>query len=254
MSAAIALCPSPRLSTSARRNRDDVLQRPANLDADDIVGDIEPNGRTAELRLHELRGRTRRRDATDTAVGSAARELRARSVGPESTTIGHAGPGFVGDHLRHPQQRALLEPLHRADERRRGRRSGDGACAASRAGRATARRRRRATRPAARRPSTRWARRARRGSRPAGRSAFSRRGASRRRARRRGPTAARRDRVRARCTASAVPQLPAPRIGYRLHRTSQVTSASVSAEQGKPSEPADQWDGAASAADDVTAR
>ena len=51
-------------------NRDDVLQRPADLDADDVGAAVEPEVRAAKLRLHEL-GR-RRGSATPRAPPSAA--------------------------------------------------------------------------------------------------------------------------------------------------------------------------------------
>ena len=101
-------------------NRDDVLQRPADLDADDVVAAVQTEVRAAELLLHEL-GRVGVGEAASTAVGSCCATSTAK-LGPDSTTTGCAGPELLRDHLRHPQQRVGLQALRRADDRWRPRR------------------------------------------------------------------------------------------------------------------------------------
>ena len=101
----------------ARGDRDDVLQRAADLDAGDVVGRVEPQRRPAELLLDEARGVGGRRRHDD------RRRQPGRDLGRERRPGQHRDrprrPGLVGDHLRHPEERAVLEALGRADERHR---------------------------------------------------------------------------------------------------------------------------------------
>ncbi len=205
----------------AGRDGDDVLQRAADLDADDVRRPVEPEERTAEFRLHEFHRVRRRATRRATAVGSWLRdfdgEARARQHDDRSIAA-----GLLGDDLGHPQQRLGLEPLGRADDggvrrqMRRGRphhrpaavrrdRRHDQFGAVQRVGERTARRDRR---------------RAARG--PADTPRWRRAGQCRRRAPRRAPTAARRDRCardgrRAPCPSCPrrVPRLAASCAGTR---------------------------------------
>ena len=142
--------PEPQPFDDARRDRDDVLHRPADLDADDIVAAVQAEERAAELVLHELRSPARRRDAARTAVGSCCATSMAK-LGPDSTTTGCAGPASSAITSRHAQQRVGLEPLGGADD--------DGVPAemmrASAKHRAAAVRRHGANRPARRRAARR---------------------------------------------------------------------------------------------------
>ena len=106
----------PEPFDDARRDRDDVLHRAADLDADDVGRSVEPEVRPAELRLHQLASPDVSLDAASTAVGSCCATSTAK-LGPDSTTTGRSLPELLLDHLRHPQQRVGLEPLRRADDR-----------------------------------------------------------------------------------------------------------------------------------------
>ena len=86
--------------------------------------------------LHSRGGAFRR--PTPRARPSAARARLPRAkLGPESTTVAAASVGLLVDHLRHPPQRVGLEPLRRADDDGAGfevrqRRANDGAQAVRR--------------------------------------------------------------------------------------------------------------------------
>ena len=73
----------------ARRNRDDVLQRAADLDADHVAAAVEAQRRRSELRLHGLDDRpaNRRRPPPRSA---APAPVRCAKLGPDNTTISPA--------------------------------------------------------------------------------------------------------------------------------------------------------------------
>ena len=72
-------------------DRDDVLQRAADLDADDVGRSVQAEVRPAELGLDELGAPRNRADATRTAVGSCCATSVAK-LGPDSTTTGPSVP------------------------------------------------------------------------------------------------------------------------------------------------------------------
>ena len=100
----------------AGRNRDDVLHRRADLDADDIVAAVQAEGRSAEFRWTRSIAAASC-DAARIAVGSWRATSMAK-LGPDSTTTGCVGAGLLRDHFRHAQQRVRLESLGRADDHR----------------------------------------------------------------------------------------------------------------------------------------
>ena len=108
-------------------NRHDVLQRAADLDAGDVVGGVEPQRRPAELAPGRARAASARRGRHRRPRSAGRPRPRRRTSGPTAPPPARSRPGFVGDHLRHPVERAVLEPLGRADERHRPRRDRDGA-------------------------------------------------------------------------------------------------------------------------------
>ena len=74
----------PKPFDHARGDGDDVLQRAADLDADDVIGAVQPEVRRPELGLHVLDDVAASREATETAVGSS-RASSAAKLGPDST-------------------------------------------------------------------------------------------------------------------------------------------------------------------------
>ena len=208
MSAASALWPRPSPSTTPGGDGDDVLQRAAELDADDVAAAVEPKRRRAKVRHHRFDDRRR----------VAGRDYRgrqlARQFACETRTGQHDDLAAVGEllpqHLRHSQQRSLFQALRGADDCAPVAADAHWQGARHRARRATARRSRQTARRRGRcagRPSAP----ARTAARfPAGTLRFSRdavistaSAASRAHKRTSCP-------VCARCTASAVPQLPDP--------------------------------------------
>ena len=97
-------------------DRDDVLQRAADLDADDVVAAVEPEIRAAKFALHEL-GRPRvgrgREDGRRQLLRHFAREARPRQHDDRPV-----GSELLRDDLRHAQQRVGFEPFRGADDRR----------------------------------------------------------------------------------------------------------------------------------------
>ena len=92
---------------------DHVLQRAAELDADHVLARIQAQRRPAELVL-DVTARRRRR-ATPRRPPSAARgRARRRSSVPTAPRRRDVRPLLV-DHLRHPEQRAVLESLGGAE-------------------------------------------------------------------------------------------------------------------------------------------
>ena len=135
----------------ARGDGDDVLQRRANLDADDVVRSVEAKRRARETPPGPNRTASASAEPRPAPSADAAR-LPTAKLGPDSTTTGWAPLRLVANHLRHPLQRVVLEPLGRADEHRVGRNVRRRARGRPRASRARARRRSRdARRPARRR-------------------------------------------------------------------------------------------------------
>ena len=118
ISAASALCPRPSPSTHAGRNRDDVLQRAADLDAGDVVARRRAGGPAAEVFLHGggrrvvgRRGEHRRRQpARDFEREARTREHDDRQQPAVSSSI-------TCDIRRSD---VGLEPLRGADEDRAG--------------------------------------------------------------------------------------------------------------------------------------
>ncbi len=182
--------PEAEALDDARGDRDDVLERAANLDAGDVVRRVQPQRRSAELLLDEacrLGGRRRHHDGRRQPRRDLGRERRSRQHRDRP-----GRPGLVGDHLRHREERAVLEALGGADERHGRRRDRDRADAPRRAGPATAPRRPPAWRRRRRPRSRRWDGRRRRGRRRADSRRSRAPPRDGRPARRPGPTGARR--------------------------------------------------------------
>ena len=150
MSAASALWPSPSAFDDAGGDRDDVLQRAADLDADDVVGCRRAGSTRRGTPPARARRRARRCDATTTAVGSRAPPRR-RSSGPTARHIGTAPPSSSASTSDIRSSVAVLEALGGADDVAPGA-SAAPALRPPRAVRATARRRRPARRHRAPRP------------------------------------------------------------------------------------------------------
>ena len=109
----------PEAFDDAGRDRDDVLQRAAKLDADDIAAAVEAQRRRPEVRHHGLDDRGR------IAGRHQRRRQLARQLAREARTRQHddvAGSRqFLPQHLRHAQQRRLLRvPSSRSRSRSRG--------------------------------------------------------------------------------------------------------------------------------------
>ena len=109
--------PEPGALDDAGGNRDDVLQRAADLDADHVVARIEPEARgrgTSAARSPRRPGRSsgehRRRQP--------ARDFRAQSSGPTARRPARVSSVSSREHLRHARERFRLEPLRRADQHR----------------------------------------------------------------------------------------------------------------------------------------
>ena len=108
--------PEPSALDDARGDRDDVLQRAADLDADHVVARVEPERGAAELLLHALRGRGIGRRGEHRGRQSA-RDFRGEArAGQHDDRQGVQR--FLRDHLRHARERFRLEPLRRADHDR----------------------------------------------------------------------------------------------------------------------------------------
>ena len=92
------------------------FKRAADLDADDVVAAVQAKEAAAELVLHQ-RDRARvgggDHDRRGHALGHFRREARPRKHGH-----GACVADGLGQQFRHAQQRAFLEPLGRADDRR----------------------------------------------------------------------------------------------------------------------------------------
>ena len=221
ISAASALWPSAEPFDDACSDRDDVLQGAANLDADHVAGCRRAAARASESAPCTASTTAGDRPAATTAVGSSRASSMAK-LGPESTTTSPMPGSSARDDLatsaaasplRDPSWRSTtVQPRGRCDAAARAtsRRPCDGTAITMNAA------------PVERRPQDR-----RSASAPAesacraGRPRFSRRASSSKPA-----PASRAHRrtswpVRARCTASAVPQLPAPMTAIRVTHVPQ---------------------------------
>ena len=122
ISPALPLSPKPSAVRRPGGDRDDVLERAAQLDADEVAVDVEPEPRAAPSRawtrsrerLSVGRHHRRRRQA----AGDLEREVRA---GQRRDPAGIERAG-LGDDLAHPQQRPGLEALDDATATSRRRR------------------------------------------------------------------------------------------------------------------------------------
>ena len=213
MSAAIALWPMPRPSTTPAAIAMTFFSAPPNSTPATSSLAVQPEGRPLEPLL-DASPSPRIGRGDDHRRRQAARHLRARSWDPR----GRRPDGrrdLLGHHLRHAGERVVLEPFGRADEHRARRRNG-------RASRSTCRMPCEGTAaitmgaPSSATLERRVAldgcgdRMHRRDSAGCGASPRSRR-----RARDRGPRGERRGRRARSESASAVPQLPAPSTAIR---------------------------------------
>ena len=112
--------PETQRLDDARGDRDDVLQRGADFDAGDVIGRVEPEGRTAQTLPAPAARPARSDEAATSAVGSR-RATSAAKLGPDSTTTGCAPCGFGRHDLGHPRQRVRLDAFGRAHEHGAGR-------------------------------------------------------------------------------------------------------------------------------------
>ena len=110
ISAASVLFPNPKPLTDPGPDRDHVLQRRADFDANRVRIGIQPEGGAGKRRLHLRRDLRHPATATTTAAGSPQATSRA-NVGPESTAIFSGNGSNFLDHLGHAQQRSLLQSL-----------------------------------------------------------------------------------------------------------------------------------------------
>ena len=114
----LAVVPEAQPVGGAGSDRDDVLERPAQLHAQDVAIDVQPELTAAEPFGHTLGeldivGRDDRRRGQ--SLGDLARQVGA-GQGGDPPRVYRTG---LGDHLAHPEQRAVLEALdHRQDVRR----------------------------------------------------------------------------------------------------------------------------------------
>jgi hypothetical protein len=92
--------PQPEALDDARRDRDDVLQRAADLDADDVGARIQPEVRGAKLTLDVL-GQNRIDAGNPAAVGPGRAPLRSRSWARQHHDRPRAH--LLRDHFRHAQ-------------------------------------------------------------------------------------------------------------------------------------------------------
>ena len=119
---ALPLSPKPSAVGRAGGDGDDVLERAAQLDAEDVLVDVQPEPTAAEARDDRAR-RASRSAAATTADAGRLRAISAARFGPDRAAIrpiGHAGG--LGDDLAHPQERAALEALDDRQQVRRRRR------------------------------------------------------------------------------------------------------------------------------------
>ena len=209
-SAASALWPRPEALDHARGNRDHVLERAADLDADHVVGAVQAEALAAELLLHApaRRGVGRGGHAPPSAVPARP---RARNSAPTARRPGSRRRQFLGEHLGHARPRDALEALGGADDNRArphgaGERPHRGARAVRRHGPHDHRRVRDGRGGLVRRLARRRATRALAGTR---RSRASRACATR--DRHRAPTAARRARHAPGAPPAPCPTIPRPR-------------------------------------------
>ena len=94
MSAARELKPEPDAFDDSGRDRHDVLERAAELDADDVVVRVDAKRRVAERAPAPARAARIVVDAATTAVGCRAATSAAK-LGPESATTGVPGSSLA---------------------------------------------------------------------------------------------------------------------------------------------------------------
>ena len=110
----LRVVPEAEALDDAGGDGDDVLQRAAELHADDVGAGVQAQRARPELLLHVARPRRRRSRRRPRRWAATAR-ARAAKLGPDSTATSADVRPLRGDHLRHPQQRAVLEALRGAE-------------------------------------------------------------------------------------------------------------------------------------------
>ena len=134
--------PEAEAFDDAGGNRDDVLQRAADLDAGHVVAGVEAQRRALQAAPARAPPPPGSAEARPRPPSAARARLRRAKLGPESTTTGWPPPVSSAHHLRHAVAASrVLEPLRRADDDRAAAEAEDGAARTTARSRATGPRR-----------------------------------------------------------------------------------------------------------------